>query len=358
MKLEIANASFSYPKREPLFENVSFTLKSGDIISVLGPNGAGKTTLLRALRGILRWTAGASMLDDEDISSMTPSRLWSKISYVPQAHGISGSYTVLESVLFGMTNKIGVFSTPKKKDIDKALSILGKLQLAHLKDRKCNEISGGELQMTLIARALASDPGIIILDEPESNLDFKNQIIVLDTLSQLASKGVGVLFNTHFPEHALRRSNKALLLNHGQVLFGPVKEIITEQNIQSAFGVKAVIGSIETENNQIENIIPVALVPDDAAQDLAETGDVNTLASITIICEEFEESGKINSLLHEYNDILFGRMGMPHRSRNVYMITVNLDGPKSRIEELAHALSLLPDVSCKVTYAKEKETRL
>ena len=360
MILKVDHASFSYKHDAPLFSDISFELGSGEIISVLGPNGAGKTTLLRSILGILPWTSGSSTLDGEDIRELSPSRLWSKISYVPQSHGLAGSYTVLDSVLFGMTTKIGVFSTPNKDQIAHACSILDQLHLLPLKDRKCNELSGGELQMTLIARAMASDPGLIILDEPESNLDFKNQILVLDTLSRLSSEGVGVLFNTHYPEHALRRSGKALLLHHGQVLFGPTKEIITEENIAESFGVKAIIGKVETDSNQIENVIPLSILSHDAkstdAQNQSETRDPKetALASIAIICREFEESGKINAVLHDFNDILFGRMGMPHRNRHVYLITVNVDGPRPRIEEMAHRLSVLPDVSVKVTYAKEE----
>ena len=355
MILQVENASFAYKNREPLFSNVGFSIESGEILSILGPNGAGKTTLLRAIMGILPWREGKSVLDGESIADLSPSKLWSKISYVPQTHGLAGSYSVLESVLFGMTPRIGVFSTPNREQIDYAESVLERLHIVDLKDRKCNELSGGELQMSLIARAMVSDPGIMILDEPESNLDFKNQIIVLDTLSQLSRDGVGILFNTHYPEHALRRSGKSLLLHQGQVLFGPTKEIITEKNIADCFGVKAIIGQIETESNQFGNVVPISLLEKHQTTDQCKkTISTDALASISIICSEFEESGKINSLLHEYNDILFGRMGMPHKKRNVYLITVNLDGPRERIEELAHRLSVLPDVSAKVTYAKEE----
>ena len=358
MILKIENGTFAYKNGSPLFSDVNFELHSGDIISILGPNGAGKTTMLRAIIGILPWSSGRSLLDNEDIKDLSPAKMWSKVSYVPQSHGLAGSYTVLDSVLFGMTPKIGVFSSPGKEDIEHAESILDRLQLTKLRNRKCNELSGGELQMTLIARAMASDPGIIILDEPESNLDFKNQIIVLDTLTQLSAEGVGVLFNTHYPDHALRRSGKAFLLDHGKVRFGATKEIITEENLADAFGVKAIIGRIETDSNQIDNVIPVSLLPkksDTSEKEPSEDTETDTLASISIICSEFEVSGRINTILHEYPDILFGRMGMPHRKRNVYLINVNLDGPKRRIEELSHRLSLLPSVSVKVTYVKEEE---
>ncbi len=353
MKLEIRDASFAYKSGKELYKNVNFSVESGEMISILGPNGAGKTTLLRAAMGLLNWKSGGSYLDGENVADMLPAKLWSKIAYVPQNHGRAGSYTVLQSVLFGMTNQIGMFSVPKEKEIRLAEETLEKLNIQHLKDRKCNEISGGELQMVMIARALASHAGILVLDEPESNLDFKNQMIVLDTLSKLSSEGVGVLFNTHYPEHALRRSTKAILIDHETVKFGPTTEIINEKNIESAFGVKAYIGQFETEHNMIANVIPVGLTSKDATKS-EEAEDTDVLATLSIICGQFEESERINAILHEFNDILFGRMGMPHRKRNLYLISVNLDGSRKRIEELAHQLSLIPQVSCKVTYAKEE----
>ncbi len=353
MKFEIKDASFGYKKGKSLYENVNFSVESGEMVSILGPNGAGKTTLLRASMGLLKWTHGMSTLDGENISDFEPSRLWSKLAYVPQNNHRGGSYTVLQSVLLGMTNQIGMFSTPKAKDIELAEQTLDRLHILHLRDRKCNEISGGELQMTRIARSLVSHAGIIVLDEPESNLDFKNQMIVLDTLTKLSSEGIGILFNTHYPEHALRRSAKSILIDHGKVLFGPTPKIITEENIESAFGVKAYIGQFETDNSMIANVIPVALTDH---EDQKNTGkeDCDVLATLSIICSKYEESERINSILHDFNDILFGRMGMPHRKRDLYLISVNLDGSAERIRMLAHQLSLIPNVSCKITYAKEE----
>jgi len=353
MKLEIKNASYSYRNGRPLYEDVSFSVESGEMISILGPNGAGKTTLLRAAMGLLKWTKGESFLDGEPIADMSPSKLWSKIAYVPQSIGKGGSYTVLQSVLLGLTNQIGLFSVPKEKDILFAEETLGKLNILHLRDRKCNEISGGELQMVMIARSLVSRAGIMILDEPESNLDFKNQMIVLDTLTRLCNDGIGILFNTHYPEHALRRSSKSILIDNGSVLFGPTPSIITEKNIESAFGVKAYIGQFETDQNMIANVIPVGLAEKADKEEKADSEDEDVLATLSIICRKFSESGRINALLHEYNDILFGRMGMPHRKRDLYLISINLDGNRERIRMLEHQLSMIPDVSCKITYAKE-----
>ena len=130
----------------------------------------------------------------------------------------------------------------------------------------CCELSGGELQMVLIARALATEPQVLVLDEPESNLDFKNQLLVLDTMQSLARAGLTCVFNTHYPAHALRRANKALLLGrNGKSLFGSTQDVVTEQNISDYFGVRAVIGSIETPDGAYADVIPVSAAQSEEA---------------------------------------------------------------------------------------------
>ena len=120
--------------------------------------------------------------------------------------------------------------------------------------------------MVLIARALAAEPQVLILDEPESNLDFKNQLLVLDTMQSLARAGLTCVFNTHYPAHALRRANKALLLGrNGKSLFGSTQDVVTEQNISDYFGVRAVIGSIETPDGAYADVIPVSAAQSEEA---------------------------------------------------------------------------------------------
>lgn len=352
MMLTVENGGFAYKDSKQLFKDIGFSIQGGELLSILGPNGAGKTTLLKCIIGLLKWSSGRSLIDGEDISSMSERRLWSHIAYVPQARTASPAFTALETVLLGRTGRIGLFSTPKKADIELAESVMDSLGILDLSGKKCSEMSGGELQMVLIARALAAEPGILILDEPESNLDFKNQLIVLDTLSRLAAQGIGCIFNTHYPEHALQRSDKALLLSGGRALFGSTSDIVTEENIEKAFGVRAVIGRFETEENEIKNVIPLCLSNSEAS-DRPTDGDAFALAAITVISSEYSAAQRINSLLHEYGDLIVGRMGMPYRERGVYIINASLDGSKRRIAELSQRLSIIPGVSAKTTYAKE-----
>ena len=352
MRLSVEKGSFSYQKNVPVFENINFEVNPGEILAILGPNGAGKTTMLRCITGMLKWKSGKSLLDGEDISTMAPRNLWSKMAYVPQAKSVSSAYTALEMVLLGRSSHLNIFEAPKKADVDKAMDVLEFLGIARLAEKKCSEMSGGELQMVLIARALASDPKVLILDEPESNLDFKNQLVVLDAMSNLAAKGMTCIFNTHYPAHALQRAQKALILSKGGAyVFGDTVSVVTEENIRNAFGVDAIIGEIETPGNLLKNVVPLNIA-NGTSVEAAAAEDRRCIASITIIANSNEMSEKINELLHEYSELLIGRMGMPYRECGLYIINMTLDGQQSKITQLSQKLNILPGVSVKTTFAK------
>ena len=351
MNLTVNQGGFFYQKNTPIFNDINFSVDSGEILAILGPNGAGKTTLLRCITGMLKWKSGASLLDGAPIHSMSSQKLWSHMAYVPQAKGASSAYTTFEAVLLGRSNRLNAFSTPKQADLEKAKEVMEQLGIAHLMEKKCSAISGGELQMVLIARALASEPQVLILDEPESNLDFKNQLIVLDTITRLAQQGMTCIFNTHYPAHALQRSHKSLILSRGgQYVFGNTASVVTEQNIRNAFGVEAIIGEVETPEHVLQNVIPLNISSgtSPAVQDQKR----RSIATITIIANSNQMADRINGLLHEYGHLMIGRMGMPYREFGLYLINITLDGNRDTIMELSHRLNLLPDVSVKTTFAK------
>lgn len=353
--LAVEHGSFAYRGSRKILDDINFEVRAGEVMAILGPNGAGKTTLLRCMTDMLRWHEGCSLLYGEDIHSMPARKLWRRMSYVPQARSAASSYTVLQSVLLGRSSRIGAFSAPSDEDVEAAESVLAMLGIAGLADKACSEISGGEFQMVLIARAMASEPEVLVLDEPESNLDFRNQLVVLDTISELASRGVACIFNTHYPAHALQRADRSLILcKDGTSFSGPTSRIVTEDNIRRAFGVNAVIGEVETPESIFRNVVPLSLADEAAAAPDQDEADRGCIASVTIISQGNEEAAKINALLHEYNDLLVGRMGLPHRKAGLYIINTTLDGPRRDIEELSHRLSLLPGLSVKTTYAKEK----
>ncbi len=358
MIMKVENGSFAYKNRHKddklenpkILDNVNFEVESGEILAVLGPNGAGKTTLLRCIMGMLKWDEGISTLDGADISQIPSRELWRKMAYVPQAKSAATSFTAFQTVLLGRSSRIGSFSSPKQEDYEVVEKVMKSLGIYNLADKSCNEISGGELQMVLIARALAAEPEILILDEPESNLDFRNQLIVLDTMSELASKGMACVFNTHYPVHALQRAHKSLLISKGaDIIYGNTASVVTEENIKKAFGVNAMIGEVETPDHMVSSVVPISIA-EESSNAIIDTEE-SSVASITIITRDNENSAEINGVLHQYNHLLIGRMGMPYRKQGMYIITINLDGRKSEIDELAHRLGLIRGISVKTTYA-------
>ena len=347
--LRIENGSFAYKSGPQILKDINIEVGPGEILAVLGPNGAGKTTLLRCMMDMLHWQNGRSLLDGEDIRNIPASKLWRRMAYVPQARSAAVSYTAFQTVLLGRSSRIGAFSAPSAEDMKVAERVMERLGISHLADKPCYAISGGELQMVLIARAMAAEPEILVLDEPESNLDFKNQLIVLDAM-------------THYPAHALQRAGKALMLSKdGESIFGDTTAVVTEENIRRAFGVDALIGEVETPHNIMKNVVAVGISEDGAASGedgssesaaAAETAgkDETILASVTVIMRNNDRAALINSAFRDYNHLLIGRMGLPHRRSEKYIITVMLEGPAADIDALSHRLSLIPDISVKTTY--------
>jgi len=300
--------------------------------------------------GLLKWRSGASFIDGEDIQKMGYRRLWSKVAYVPQAKNASAAYSVEEMVLLGRSSYFNFWQTPKTEDLELVEKILQELHIEHLAKKRCSEISGGELQMVLIAKALIAEPKILILDEPESNLDFRNQLIVLETMSALAAQGMICIFNTHYPTHALQRANKALLLcKGGEYTFGETKQVIHEGSINKAFGVETVIGDIETPEKILSNIVPLKLSIERNGA-LEQKEDINRIAVISIISSSMAQSERINEILHQYSKYFIGRMGLPYRKKGVQIINLTLDAPQSISSDLIQRLNMLEHVSVKATY--------
>ena len=348
--LKIEGGSFAYKGGPQILKDINIEVEPGEILAVLGPNGSGKTTMLRCMMDMLHWQSGRSLLDGEDIRGIPASTLWKKMAYVPQAGTAATSYTAFQTVLIGRSSRIGAFSSPTEEDMKVTERVMERLSISHLADKPCHAISGGELQMVLIARAMAAEPKLLVLDEPESNLDFKNQLIVLDTMTALAAEGVACVFNTHYPSHALQRAGKSLMLSkEGWSLFGETTNVVTEDNIRRAFGVEALIGEVETPQNIMKNVVAVGISEEAFAQEPG-AADRSVLASLTVIMQNNAHADQINKALREYNHLLIGRMGLPHRSSDKYIINVMLEGPVSEIEALSHRLSLIPDISIKTTY--------
>ncbi len=259
--LEIKNGHFAYHKGKEILTDVNFKLKKQSIVSILGPNGVGKTTMLKCMIGLLKWTKGSSYLDGKNLNDMSEKEIWSKISYIPQIHSFSFSYTGLEMVLLGLNINIGYFSNPSKRDIKKARNLMAEIGISHLEEKDCNEMSGGELQMVLIARALISEPEIVILDEPETGLDFHNQLLVLNLIKELVDKNaISAIMNTHYPTNALMISDHALIMDkNGSSIYGETEDIINAENIEKTFNVEVIMNIAEHNGKSFKTIIPVDL---------------------------------------------------------------------------------------------------
>lgn len=261
MIFTVENGSFEYTKEKQLFSDINLSVEQGDILSILGSNGIGKTTLLKCALGFLKWKKGRTLIDGQDVRSMPGKKFWQKVGYVPQARLSSFVYTVEEMVLLGRNSHLRPFEQPNDEDkraAEKALQMVG---MNKLKDKLCSRISGGELQMVLMARALATEPKLLVLDEPESGLDFRNQLVVLDTIRSLSKdKGISAIVNTHYPEHALAISNKALILEHGGThVFGNAMDVINETELKKAFDVDVRIRSFDFEKVRYTAVMPISI---------------------------------------------------------------------------------------------------
>ncbi|MEO3387782.1 ABC transporter ATP-binding protein [Mesorhizobium sp. CAU 1741] len=210
-----------------LFSDLSFALDRGQTLVLLGRNGRGKTTLIKCMAGLLTPSTGA--IDRLGIAG-----------YVPQNFAPAFSYSVFDVVLMGRARHIGLFSNPTAADRGKAMHALDQLGLAGLAGRSVTTLSGGERQLVLIARALASEADVLLLDEPASALDFRNQAVVLQTLRRLAAeRGIAVVMTTHEPTHALQIADRAVLLHgDGVAEEGPVSTICTESSLSRLYGMR------------------------------------------------------------------------------------------------------------------------
>ncbi len=236
MSLEGQKLTIGYPDRV-VGTGLDVKLEKGEVLALLGPNGGGKTTLLKTLLGLLSPKAGEVRLDGAALSSRSVRERAREIAYVPQTHIATFAFSVETVVLMGRAAHGDLFARPTSRDRMVAMAILERLGIVQLAQRPYTMISGGERQLVLLARALAQEPKFIVLDEPTANLDFGNQGKVMREIRALAASGLGVLFTTHDPNHALRAADRAYLLRDGRRLGeGPVKQILTREQLEVLYG--------------------------------------------------------------------------------------------------------------------------
>jgi ABC-type cobalamin/Fe3+-siderophores transport system ATPase subunit len=219
-----------------VISGISLAVESGEVLCLLGANGSGKTTLFKTILGLLRPISGKVCVNGEDIAHWPRQRLAKTLGYVPQAHTPPFAYSVRDVVLMARSVHSGAFSSPGKRDIiiaDEALDRLSILRLAH---ERYTELSGGERQLVLIARALAQQARVLVLDEPTSNLDFGNQMRVLRHVKELAASGLGLLLTTHFPDFAFLCASRVALMKEGRILaIDRPENTLTQASLEEAY---------------------------------------------------------------------------------------------------------------------------
>jgi iron complex transport system ATP-binding protein len=236
--LAVSDLAFGYSGRV-VGEAPSLALGAGEILCLLGPNGGGKSTLLKTLLGLLRPLRGAITVDGDDTAAWSARRRALAFGYVPQSGGGQFSFTVGEMVLMGRTAHRGVFAAPSVRDRLIAEAALATLGIAGLGGRDWLRLSGGERQLTLIARALAQEARILVLDEPTANLDFGNQVRVLAELREVARRGLAVIFATHHPEQAFACADSVAILHDGRLdAIGPPEAVITPATMHRVYGIE------------------------------------------------------------------------------------------------------------------------
>lgn len=254
MELCVQSISSGYNKHK-IIEDISFSLKNGEVLCVLGANGSGKTTLFRALMRFLPLFCGTISIDGKQVSSLPLNEFAQKVSYIPQSHIPTFSYTVLELAMMGRASHIQPFSAPGTQDRELTLQILEKLGIAHLQKKYYTQISGGERRLALIARALCQQATFIVMDEPSSDLDYANQQLVLNTIHTLKREGYGIILSTHAMEYPFSVADYALLLKDGHCLScGPPALALNAQTLTKAFGVPMEVVEVKDSSGKLRKL--------------------------------------------------------------------------------------------------------
>lgn len=244
MSIDISNLRFSYGARE-ILRGIDISIPDGTLVNVLGANGVGKSTLFRCILGLNRGYKGTIMVNGKDMRTLSIQERAREISYIPQSHSPVYDYEVLDVVLMSTGNDLGMLRTPGKRHVERAYAALERIGIEHLAHRTYTQISGGEQQLVLIARAIAQNAKTIIMDEPTSALDYGNTVRVLSCVRQLAKEGMSIVQSTHQPDQAFLYSDKTLVIDKGLVrAFGDPKEVITKELVSDIYGIDVEVNSL------------------------------------------------------------------------------------------------------------------
>ncbi len=278
MRLSARGLTYAYVPEKPVLRGVSVEIRPGEVLFLLGPNGSGKTTLLECLGGLRRPHEGRVLLGDVDLYRLPPRERARAIGYVPQVHRPVFGYSVLEVVLMGRTPHLGAFSAPGRGDEEIAREALEAVGLSGFAGRPYTQLSGGEMRLALIARALAQEARFLLLDEPDAHLDPKHQHEVLSLARALVGRGLAALITSHNPTNALLYGDRAALLHGGRVVVnGPPGEALSPELLRDAYGLEFVLLS---GDNGHRALVPAQGIPANASADRERgTGSASSRAS-------------------------------------------------------------------------------
>lgn len=268
--LTLKSGGFSFGKTR-IFTGVNLSVSKGETLCILGPNGCGKTTLIDCLLGINTLDKGEIRLENHPVSGLSPRQIAQMIAYVPQKHVRHFSFSVMDVLLMGRAPYTSFYAAPDTADIDLAEDVLESLGLSHLKNRDYTRLSGGETQLVMIMRALIQNTPVIVMDEPTAHLDFKHELIVLETIVRLVKeRGLTLVMATHFPNHAFYLENEGIPV---QVAFmdrqtvhlaGSPSAALTENNLESFYRVKtSVMTHAVPGKGLVKQIIPIQTMDTD-----------------------------------------------------------------------------------------------
>lgn len=241
MRLAAEKLTFGYPGLV-LGREVDLAVVPGEVLTLLGPNGGGKTTLFKTLMGLLPAKSGRVLLGDDPLTALSRRAIAQCLAYVPQSHAPPFPYLVRDVVMMGRTAKLGPFDAPGRADREAVEAALTQLGIAELADKEYTRISGGQRQLVMIARALAQETPLLVMDEPTASLDFGNQALVLREVRRLAARGYGIVLSTHDPDHAFACASQVAVLHNGLlVAHGAPAEVLTAALLRQVYGVEVMI---------------------------------------------------------------------------------------------------------------------
>jgi iron complex transport system ATP-binding protein len=239
MNIKISNLSFKYDKKaaKNVLNSINMEIKPGSVNVLLGLNGCGKTTLIKLLAGLEKPLEGTIEYDDKNLQTIKIRERSKIFAYVPQQANVTNDIPVRQYLSYGTTNTLAFYEHPGKEEMKRVEAMAERLHISHLLDKNLGEISGGELQIVLIACSLIQNTEILLLDEPTSALDMKNQNLVLSILKDVAKEGKTIILSSHNPNHALYLNSNVVLIHDGVIRDeGPAKELIKVEKLKPIYG--------------------------------------------------------------------------------------------------------------------------